>query len=63
MESCHKRCLRANNREGERKIVFVAFADISETDRMNKGGRGQNKKRCNFQKEIEMLKEELVIEQ
>jgi len=48
MESCRKRCLRTNNREGEGKIIFVALADIIETDRVNKGGRGQNEKRCKF---------------
>ena len=35
-------------REGKGKIVFVALADISETNRVNKGGRGRNKKRCKF---------------
>ncbi len=48
MEASRKGRLRTFNREGKRKIVFVAFVDISETDRVNKGGRGQNKKRCKF---------------
>ncbi len=32
-------------RDLQRKL---AFADIIETDRMHKWGRGQNKKRCKF---------------
>ncbi len=59
MESCHKRCLRANNREGKRKIVFVAFADIIETNRKNEGGRGQNKKRCKFSERNGSVKGEI----
>jgi len=38
-------CAKKATRDLQRKL---AFADIIETNRMNKGGRGQNKKSCKF---------------
>ena len=63
MESCHKRCLRANNREGKRKKYLSHSLILVKLIGCIKGAEVGIKRDVNFQKEIETLKEKLVIEQ